>query len=396
MITLSVALHSNPRGNGFWKLNTSLLSETRYVQEIKTAIENTVNQYKDDTSVNPALLWEMIKLKVREKSISYAAYKNLTIKKREEMLEREIGLLEKHLDNLCNINPSYHIIAERIFTLKKELETMYRTKGAIIRSKSQWYNEGEKNSAYFLNLEKRHCKQGAISQLKINDTEFVTTDRDILSECTTFYKNLYTSKKSDSFQSTLFSELSSASLTNEEQTLCEGPLTQTECLEALKKMESDKTPGTDGLPAEFYKVFWKDISSFLISALNYAFDSGCLSVTQRRGVIKLIPKKDAELYFIKNWRPITLLNTDYKIAAKSIANRIKLVLTNLINHDQTGFLKGRFIGENIRLIDCIIQYATEKNIPGLLLFIDFEKAFDSLEWSFIHDTLRSCGFGATG
>ena len=148
-------------------------------------------------------------------------------------------------------------------------------------------------------------------------------------------------------------------------------------------------------PAEFYKVFWKDISSFLISALNYAFDSGCLSVTQRRGVIKLIPKKDAELYFIKNWRPITLLNTDYKIAAKSIANRIKLVLPNLINHDQTGFLKGRFIGENIRLIDSIIQYATERNIPGLLLFIDFEKAFDSLEWPFIHDTLRSSGFGAS-
>ena len=89
-------------------------------------------------------------------------------------------------------------------------------------------------------------------------------------------------------------------------------------------MESDKTPGTDGLPAEFYKVFWGDISSFLISALNYGFDSGHLSVTQPRGVIKLIPKKDAELYFIKNWRPITLLNTDYEIAAKAIANRIKL------------------------------------------------------------------------
>ena len=75
--------------------------------------------------------------------------------------------------------------------------------------------------------------------------------------------------------------------------------------------------------------------SFFISALNYAFDSGCLSVTERQGVIKLIPKKDAELHFIKNWRPITLLNTDYKISAKSIANQIKLVLPNLINHDQT-------------------------------------------------------------
>ena len=113
-----------------------------------------------------------------------------------------------------------------------------------------------------------------------------------------FNKNLYTSKSPDSIQSTLLSEMNSTSLTNEEQTLCEGSLTQKECFEALKKMESDKTPGTDGLPAEFYKVFWKDISSLLISALNYAFDSGCLSVTQRRGVMKLIPKKDAELYFI--------------------------------------------------------------------------------------------------
>ena len=175
--------------------------------------------------------------------------------------------------------------------------------------------------------------------------------------------------------------------------MCEGILTEKECLAALKTMESTKTPGTDGLPAEFYKVFWKDISSFLISALHYPFESGRLSISQRRGAIKLIPKKDAELYYIKNWRPITLLNTDYKIAAKVIANRVKSVLPSLINYDQTGFMKGRFIGENIRLIDCIIQYATEKNIPGLLLFIDFEKAFDSLEWSFIFDTLRFFGFG---
>ena len=128
----------------------------------------------------------------------------------------------------------------------------------------------------------------------------------------------------------------------------------------------------------FIKFFGKIFPLLLVSALNYAFESGCLSITQRRGVIKLIPKKDAELYYIKNWRPITLLNTDYKIAAKALANRIKSVLPSIINNDQTGFMKNRFIGENIRLIDCIIQYAAKENISGLLLFIDFEKAFDSL------------------
>ena len=75
-------------------------------------------------------------------------------------------------------------------------------------------------------------------------------------------------------------------------------------------MNADKTPTTDGLPVEFYKAFWDDISTHLLSALNFAFESGCLSITQRRGIIKLIPKKSIEPFYIKkNWRPITLLNT---------------------------------------------------------------------------------------
>ena len=130
----------------------------KYVQDIKTALNwEHCEPIQRRHLGAPPLLWEMIKLKVREKSISYAAYKNVATKKREEMLEREIALLEIRLDNVNNSNSSYHIVAEIIFTLKKELENIieYRTKGAIIRSKSQWYNEGEKNSRYFLNLEKK-------------------------------------------------------------------------------------------------------------------------------------------------------------------------------------------------------------------------------------------------
>ena len=88
-------------------------------------------------------------------------------------------------------------------------------------------------------------------------------------------------------------------------------------------------------------------------------------MTQRHGIIKLIPKKDAEPYLIKNWCPITLLNCDYKIVAKARANRLKKVLTKLVNSNQTGFMKGRFIGENIGLIDGVINFAEAKNIPGL-------------------------------
>ena len=158
-------------------------------------------------------------------------------------------------------------------------------------------------------------------------------------------------------------------------------------------MDHRKTPGSDGLPAEFYKTFWKELSLLLINALNFAYDTETLLITQRRGIIKFIPKKDSDPHFIKNWCPLSLLNCDYKIAAKAIANRIKSVISKLINNDQSGFIKGRFIGENIRLVDDVINYASKNNIPGLLLFIDFEKAFDSLEWSFIERTLQYFGFG---
>ena len=88
-----------------------------------------------------------------------------------------------------------------------------------------------------------------------------------------------------------------------------------------------------------------------------------------------------------------LLNSDYKVAAKPIANRLQNVFPKLINSDQTDFLKGRLIGENIRLIDGLIYHTAARNIPGLLMFLDFEKAFDSVKWSFIWKTLSSFNVG---
>ena len=108
-------------------------------------------------------------------------------------------------------------------------------------------------------------------------------------------------------------------------------------------MASEKTPGSDGLPCEFYKVFWNDLAEILLNALIFSFETGQLSISQRRGFVKLIPKKDAKLFLIKNWRPLTLLNCDYKIASKAIASRIKTFLPKLISDDQTGVLVRIFV-----------------------------------------------------
>ena len=84
------------------------------------------------------------------------------------------------------------------------------------------------------------------------------------------------------------------------------------------------------------------------------------------------------MWLLKNWRPISLLNTDYKIITKCLAIRLQKVLPSLINSDQTGFLKGRYIGENIRTIADLIDYNSLKNKPGIILLIDIKKALTLL------------------
>ena len=125
----------------------------------------------------------------------------------------------------------------------------------------------------------------------------------------------------------------------------EGPLTITEIGTALKRMKHNKTPGIDGFPAEFYKMFWGKLKYFVLRALNYSFLKGNLPLSQRQTIISCLPKGNKQRDLLKNWRPISLLSVLYKIASSSIAARLKPLLPKLIDKVQTGFIQGRFIGE---------------------------------------------------
>ena len=118
-----------------------------------------------------------------------------------------------------------------------------------------------------------------------------------------------------------------------------------------------------------------------MGALNEAFDTGELSSSQKQGVITLIEKEGKDNLQIKNYRPITLLNVDYKILSKVLAKRIKEVLGEIIHFDQVGYIKNRNIGEAVRLIDDMFFHSL-KNSIGFLAAVDFEKAFDSYLTSF--------------
>ena len=118
-------------------------------------------------------------------------------------------------------------------------------------------------------------------------------------------------------------------------------LTEAEIFHCLNSFSNNKSPGTDGLSSEcqWYEFFWEDIKLYLSNNFNFIAKNGKMSISHRQGILTLIPKNDKNPLLVKNWRPISLLNLDYKLIAKCIANRIKPVLSNVIPADQTGFLK---------------------------------------------------------
>ena len=136
----------------------------------------------------------------------------------------------------------------------------------------------------------------------------------------------------------------------------------------MKSFQNNKSPGGDGFSKEFYEAFFDLIGIHLLNSYSEAFTKGQLSISQRRGIICLIPKHDSDLTELSNWRPLTLLNVDYKILAKAFGQRIESKLSLLVHSDQAGFIKGRFIGQNVWLLNDMMDYTEAKNLPGILLF----------------------------
>ena len=161
----------------------------------------------------------------------------------------------------------------------------------------------------------------------------------------------------------------------------------------MQSIPNNKTTGNDDLSKEFYETFWEDIKDVFINSLKQAKIEGGLSISQRQAVIKLLEKKDRDKSCIKNWRPISLLNIDTKIISKAFAIKRKPILHSIISSNQTAYVENRCISESGRLISDIIEICGKENIPGYLVTMDLEKAFDSLDHDFLLCVLKKFGFG---
>ena len=205
--------------------------------------------------------------------------------------------------------------------------------GVTIRSKTRLMEHEERPSNLFFNLEKRSFVNKSISRIVNKDNCTLARGVDILSETRSFYKKLREIDAEVDLNK-FFVDADRNVLSDEMRDRIEGPLTGDEVMKSLNSSKNDKSPGSDGFSYEFYKSFHYVLLCFLVRSLNYAYDSGQLSVTQKNGT--LLPKGDKLRQFFKNWRHITLLNTCYKIASACIAERLKSCLPYIIQDHQKG------------------------------------------------------------
>lgn len=377
---------NNVHSRTYWKLNSSLLKNNDYCQKIKLLITKYANSEELTTAVKK---WEFLKYKIRQFTISFSKI----IKKDRE--KQEIDIINQ-LNMYCNRPNPTEDDRQKILNLQPQLDEIYSRKaqGAFIRSRAKWIEEGEKNSSYFCGLEKRRQEKNSIRSLMIEDNE-VTDEKVISSEIWKFYSQLYSSKFSSMDCQNFFQDIAKhiPKIKDSLKQTCENQIRITELDAVIGRLSLNKAPGSDGLTGDFYRHFWVDLKDLLLQVFNEIFETCVLPPTMRHGVIVSIPKPGKDPRIIDNRRPITLRNSDYKLLTYIFASRLQTGISDLIADTQSGFLKGRSIHNNIRLVMDIIEYRSQIEDDGFLLFLDFYKAFDSVEHPFILSVLKHFGFG---
>ena len=374
------------RGPGRWKLNLSILHEPDFV----SLVESFWASWKLRKRSFPSLLlwWDRGKEHIKRLAISFCSRRKRSSRLSLSLLRNLASHLKAKIDlGSVSLIDIYENVLSRIADFDR-----LDAEGARVRARVRWAEEGEMSSRYFLRLERKHGAEQWISSMRCPDGSFVSDIDGICKSWVAFFSSLFSAEDVDlRVQDELLLNMS-ARLPLSAQSSCEGPVTLDEASKALAGAATGKSPGSDGLPAEFFSAFWHILGEDLVEVFNDSFASGRLSPSQRRALITLIFKKGDRLDH-KNWRPISLLNTDYKILARVLAGRLLDVLQLVIHRDQTCGIRGRFIGENVILLNSIFQYSSDAAIPGAMLSLDQEKAFDRVDWSFLFRVLSHLGFG---
>lgn len=389
-VYLRLSLPQQTNQNKQWRFNASLLTDREACKNVRKWLE----QYRQDnvsSPVTPAVMWDAAKAVIRGQLISYASAKKKSITKQAEQFKKELIDLEQ-----CHKQSPTEENLRKLYAARTNLNLIQteHIKKLLFFTKQKYHEYGNKLSkflAYQLKKERAEstikCTRNEAGQLKY-DTQ------SIKSSFLDFYTQLYASENPFATDIHRFLEkISLLSISEDEKEQLSAPFTPEEVLQAIKSMPSGKTPGLDGYSVEFYKAFWVQIEPLFMPMVTDFFENGVLPDTMKTAIISLIHKKDKDAAECASYHPISLLPVDFKILSKLIAHRLEDLLPQIINPDQSGFMKARYASDNIRRLLNIIDHSSLHNRTALLLSLDAEKAFDRVEWSYLFAVLEKFNLG---
>lgn len=389
MITISVSVPSIKMGKSYWKFNNFLLKDEDFVSMMRQKIKDIIDE-NDSSDLSRVSLFETVLCVLRGYVIEFSSRKKRQSRASIDNLEREISVLQS------NGNPNPTLIKE----LSDQRDTLIReiTSRSMFMAKARWHHLAETGSKYFHGFQKRNQPRNVVKALfvgdKHDDQQNITSDtEEMLTEARNFfldlYRNRHTSEEIEPFTQGLLR------LSQQDREVCDFPIDMEELTLAVSSIRNNSSPGPSGYTGEFYKFFWPEIRHLVLSVCHEVFERRKMPINLKRSVTILIPKKEKDTRMIENMRPISLLNTLYKIITKLLANRVSRIIKTIIKDDQTGFIKGRFIGENVRLILDMMDYCTSSDQSALLLSCDVKQAYDCVDWSYMKRVMSVMGFGDT-
>lgn len=384
-VTLGLKLPSKSHiGSAYWHFNNALLNDKEYQDIIREFWLSWKNEKGDFPNICD--WWDFGKIHMKTITQMYAS-------KVASMKKEALTIINESIEKISSKTEFDHETETLLNEQRNEMKKILTNKaqGALIRSRFQHANEIDTCSSYFFTLEKSHTLSKCMSKIRLTSGEITDNPAEIKKHVHEFYKSLYDRAKiSDHSLKKILGNLNKLNLEDSEH--LDAPPSLEELSEAVKNLGKNKTPGLDGLTTEFYQFFWPLFKNDFLLVISKICETGASPQSFRRAVITLLPKK-GDLSDIKNWRPVSLLNTDYKIFARTLSNRLTKCIDSVIHPDQSYCIPGRTIYDNISLIRDVIMYSNWNNIPAAVVNLDQRKAFDNVDHTYLFKTMKHMGFG---
>ena len=287
---------------------------------------------------------------------------------------------------------------DRIILLRHKLEDLRMLKRRMVdkigtrlqqRTTRQWYNEGELSNKYFFNLLNRRSNDEI--KVIIDDNGLEIEDPVLIeSEIRNFYKKLYETVPDEiDVTDNFFRNIPAVDPQSADEVTRAISIND---LEETLATCTDSSPGPDGIPYSYLKHFWAEFGSILLDAWNYSLAIGELPPSHKTSYLRLIPKAGKDSRIVSNLRPITLSNTDHKLITKTYSRKMTSVISGKIGGEQTAYIPGRLINDNIRaMLMTIDQANVDDDVDGIIVSLDAKKAFDSVDHRYIEKCFTAFG-----